>query len=100
MRIGPSSGTDFKSLSRFVLGEASASRELSWSRELAFGNLDSSSCEAEERSMTPRWINKEGITLSVNIGIWDVSGIGNGGGDADPKRIVMAWIRNRAFLKQ
>jgi len=101
VRVGPSGGIDFGALESVTeSGEASARRVLSFSGELASGNLDSSPCEAEDRSMTPRWIKREGRTLSVNTGTWDVSGMGNGGGDADPKRITTAWMRNRAFLKQ
>jgi len=88
------------SVSIFVLEEASARRESKFPGDLVVGNLDSSSCEAEERSMTPRWTNNEGRTLSVKTGIWDVFGIGNGSGVVDPKRTVIAWIRNSAFLKQ
>lgn len=50
--------------------------------------------------MTPRWINNEGRTLSVNTGMVVVSGMGKGAGKVDPKRTVIAWIRKRAFLKQ
>jgi hypothetical protein len=98
--VGPSGGIDFGVLSVSVFGEASARRELKLFRELASGNLISNPCEAEDRSMTPRWIKREGRTLSVNTGTWDVSGMGNGGGDMDPKRIKTACIRHRAFLKQ
>lgn len=100
MRVGPSGGIVFGALSACVLGEASARREPTLSRELASRNLHSNPCEAEDRSMTPRWIKREGRTLSVNTGICDVSGMGNGGSNMDPKRIKTACIRNRAFLKQ
>jgi len=100
VRAGPSGGIGFGTLSVSGLGEASARREPDLPKELASGNLDSNPCEAEDRSITPRWIKREGRTLSVNTGTWDVSGMGNGGGDMDPKRIETACIRNRAFLKQ
>jgi len=52
------------------------------------------------RSRTPKCINVDGITLSAKIGLSCVEGIGNGGGEIDPKRILMAWMRKSAFLKQ
>jgi len=45
---------------------------------------------AWDKSRTPKCINIDGITLSAKIGLSCVEGIGNGGGEIDPKRILMA----------
>lgn len=36
----------------------------------------------------------------MKTGVLEVSGMGNGRGDAEPNRTLMAWIKNSAFLKQ
>lgn len=101
--MGPSTGSGFvleSSLSDSDLGGASARSASNVSCFFASGNILDNPEFEDDKSMTPRWINKEGRTLSVNTGMVDVSGMGKGAGEVDPKRTVMAWIRKRAFLKQ
>lgn len=70
------------------LGGASARRVCSFLSELASEKIDGSN-DAEERSITPRCISIEGITLSVKMGMPDISGIGNDSGDIEPNRTAM-----------
>jgi hypothetical protein len=53
-----------------------------------------------KRSITPRWINIEGITLSEKIGRLSVCGIGMEWLVEEPNRRAIAWSVNIAFLKQ
>lgn len=46
--------------------------------------------ESDGNLITPRWIRREGSTLSENTGMLFVFGIGKGRGERDPKRIEMA----------
>jgi hypothetical protein len=43
-----------------------------------------------ERSITPKWTRRDGITLSENMGMFEVDGMGKGFGDALPNRSLMA----------
>lgn len=56
--------------------------------EIEFGNKFDN--EDNDKSITWRWIRSEGKTLSEKTGRRVVSGMGNGGGDRDPNRIVIA----------
>ena len=51
---------------------------------------DTKEDEDADKSMTPRWINNEGMTLSENIGRWSVRGIGNGIDVEEPNRRAIA----------
>jgi hypothetical protein len=46
--------------------------------------------EDNDKSMTRRWMSSEGKTLSEKTGRHVVSGMGNGEGDKDPNRILIA----------
>lgn len=86
--MGPSLGASLGSevVSASLDGEGPRSDE---SLFVTFGKSAESEGDAE-RSMTPRCINSEGSTLSVNTGLCAVDDIGNGGGAKDPNRTVIA----------
>ena len=86
---GPSLGIYFV----FVVGDGGGNaKSASKVSSLGLGNKDGNPKEDEDadKSMTPRWINNEGMTLSENIGRWSVRGIGNGVGVEEPNRRAMA----------
>ena len=86
---GPSLGIDLV----LVVGDGGGNaKSVSKVSSLGLGNKDANPKEDEDadKSMTPRWINNEGITLSENIGRWSVRGIGNGTDVEDPNRRAIA----------
>lgn len=95
---GPSFGNDLSTSSDWA-GGVLPRRLVRLSSDSTSGKSVDREGDAD-RSMTPRCTSNDGSTLSPNTGRCEVEGIGNGGGEMEPKRMVMAWIKNRAFLKQ
>lgn len=100
MTIGPSLGISLRVPGPDVVDVGSgSSNSRKPSSDPAPGNrLDRE--ELRDKSITPRWTRREGKTLSEKTGKCLVEGIGKGGGSMEPNRIVMACIKNSAFLKQ
>jgi len=88
--LGPSLGSVFGWHTASLVGsEAGPSRHRSISSLPASGNRVDNG-ESGGSLITPRWIRREGRTLSENMGMLLVSGIGKGWGEREPKRIEMA----------
>lgn len=100
MTIGPSLGTPLRIPGADVVDIGTgSSNSRKPSSDPAPGNRRERE-ELRDKSITPRWTRKEGKTLSEKTGTWLVEGIGKGGGSMEPNRIVIACIKNSAFLKQ
>jgi hypothetical protein len=84
--LGPSLGSNFAWLS----GSGAGPSSLESASSLAGSGKRVDNWELDGSLMTPRWISRDGRTLSENTGMFFVFGIGKGCGLREPKRIEMA----------
>lgn len=89
MSTGPSLGTAFgPPAGVLVEGGGGPNKDDTVSSDPAFGNKPDSDGFLD-RSIIPKCIRRDGKTLSEKTGKLLVEGMGKGGGESDPKRIVI-----------